>query len=106
MAVRENELKKHHNRLVTLRSADIKNIIIGPNQSINIRCRIYNELNYQPTRAIVTEASNANLPSYIDMTPAVVHYDNSIVDVIVNLSNLTTNTVNIAPRASIAELSR
>jgi len=105
MSMREKELKRNKNKIATVRSAETRVRQIGPNQSINITCISDKEIDHQPTCAIITDTENTTLPNFIDITPAVVHCDNiNKKEIIVNLSNLTTNTVNIAPRAIIAEL--
>ena len=61
-------------------------------------------MNYYPTDTLILETKDSAIPRYIEITPAVVHFDNKIVDYNVTLSNLSTNTINISPRSIIAEL--
>ena len=105
LTIRERELRKNNYKIATVRSAEQHKIQIGPNQSININCTTDNEINCQPTCSIITDTKNSSIPSFIDITPAIVHFDSSKkAGITVNLTNLTTNTVNISPRAIIAEL--
>lgn len=80
-------------------------ISIRPNETININAFIDKKIDYQPTVAILQEASNTALPDFIDVEPSVINYDylNSR-EVIVTLSNMTTNTVTIQPKSTICEL--
>ena len=105
MTLRERELKRNNNKIATVRNAESHRIRLGPNQSINIRCTTDKELDHTPTCAIVTETKDSSLPSYVDLTPTVIHFTHGCKkEILVNVSNLTTNTVNISPRAVIAEL--
>lgn len=105
MSLRERELRRNKSKLGTIRSAETQRIQIGPNQSISIRCTAIKDIEHEPTCAIITDTETTLLPHFIDITPAVVYCDTaSKQDIVVTLSNLTTNTVNIAPRAIIAEL--
>ena len=105
LTLREKELRRNKHRISTIRNAESHRIQIGPNQSINIRCVAEKDIDHQPTCAIITETLNSSLSHFLYITPEVVHSDNkNRKDITVNISNLTTNTVNIAPRAIIAEL--
>jgi hypothetical protein len=76
-------------------------IFIKPNETINITGFIDKKIDYKPTAAILQEASDTTLPDFIDVEPSVINYSypNSR-EVIVTLSNLTTNTVTIPPRST------
>ena len=54
---------------------------------------------------IYQESTFSSLPSYVDVTPTVIQYKNkNNQEVVVNLSNLTTNTVVINPKAILCEI--
>ncbi len=54
---------------------------------------------------MMQECEDSHLPSFIDVTPSVIQYDNTRNrKLLVNLTNLTTNTVTISPKAVICEL--
>jgi len=105
ITIREKELRRNKDRIAKVRNAECHSIRIGPNQSRTIRCCTDKEIDHQPTSAIITETTDSALPDFIDITPTVIHYEKSSKsEVLVNVTNLTTNTVNIAPKAIIAEL--
>lgn len=81
-------------------------VIIGPNQSVNIKGYIDKELNFHDTCAILQETEDSALPRFVDVTPSVIQYsyNNNYKEVIVNISNITTVTVTISPSAILCEL--
>jgi hypothetical protein len=105
MSIREKELKKNKDKLAIIRSAEKSKIRIGPNQTVDIKGYKDKELEYQPTCAIVQELEESSLPSFLYITPTVTQYTyRNNREIIVNISNLTTNTVTISPRAILCEL--
>lgn len=105
IAIREKELRRNKNRLAVIKSAETNKITIGPNQSITIAGYLDKKLPYNVTCAIIQEASDSSLPDYVDVTPAVIHYNHKEhTEVFVNLSNLTTNSVTISPRTILCEV--
>ena len=80
-------------------------IIIGPNQSVNVKGYIDKELEYIPTCAIIQECQDSSLPDFIDITPTVIQYSyKANGEVNVNCSNLTTNSVTVSPKAILCEV--
>lgn len=105
ITVRNQEVKRNKDKIAIIRSAEPSQIILGPNQTKNIRGVIDKELNYHPTCAIIQETDESNLPNCIDITPSVVYFQyRKNKEITVNVSNLTTNTVAITPKAILAEL--
>ena len=105
LVVREKELKRNKNRLAVIRNASAEKIIVHPNESIHIRGYTDKEIDYHPTSAMIQETEDSSLPSDIDITPGMVHYVyGNNKEVIINISNLTTNSVTIAPKAILCEL--
>ncbi|XP_060603469.1 uncharacterized protein LOC132756415 [Ruditapes philippinarum] len=105
LVIRERELKRNKNRLAVLRSAMSGKVTIRPNESVHITCYTDKELEFQPTTAFIQECEDSSLPSYLDITPAVTHYElGKNKSFTVNFSNLTMNTCTISPRAIICEL--
>lgn len=105
IAIRERELRKNKNRLAIIRSAENSKLSIGPNQSVSIKGYLDKELEYNPTCAIIQEAKDSSLPEYIDVTPGVMQYNyKKNKEVYVTLSNLTTNSVTISPKAILCEV--
>ena len=105
MVVRQRELKKNKNRLAFIRSAEPRHITIPANSCETIKGITSKELEYKQTCAMMTETEDSILPSDFDITPAVITYNygnNGLVDV--QITNVTTSTFNIPPRAIICEL--
>ena len=105
IVIRERELRRNKNRLALIRSAEQKQITIPPNSSITIKGITAKEIDHQETCAMIVETEDSVLPSDFDVTPAVITYNfgkNGLVDV--QITNVTTTTFNIPPRAIICEL--
>lgn len=105
MTVRDKELSRNKDRVAVVKCAEIARVIIGPNDSVNLRGYTDKEIDHQPTTAMIHECEDSALPDFIDLTPTVLHYTyKKMGEVIVNITNLTTNTITIAPKAIICEL--
>jgi len=62
-------------------------------------------MSYPKTTVILQEPDESALRPWFDLEPSIIHFrDKCNDDVIVNLSNLTTQTVTIQPRAVRCEL--
>lgn len=105
IAVRDKQLKRNKDRIAVVRNAEVGNITIGPNESKDIYGYTDKEINHYQTCALLQETEESSLPNFLDITPTVIHYQNrKKSSVIVNVSNLTTNTVTIPPRAILCEV--
>ena len=76
ISIREKELKRNKDRLAIVRSAQNSNIILGPNETINILGYTDKEIDHHQTCAILQETEESNIPAYIDVTPTVIQYNN------------------------------
>ena len=91
--------------LAVVRCSSNQRIILKPNESLDIDCYTDKELQYQNTTALLHETDDTYLPDYVDITPGIVEYEyQKNKPLKVNISNLTSNTVSIPPRAVICEL--
>ena len=105
LAIRQRELKKNKNRIAIVRSAETTKLTIGPNQSISVKGYLDKQMEFNPTCAIIQECEDSTLPDYIDVTPTVIQYEHrNNSELMVNLSNLTTNSVTISPKAILGEV--
>lgn len=105
LAIRQRELKKNKNRIAIVRSAETTKLTIGPNQSINMKGYLDKQMEFHSTCAIIQECEDSTLPDFIDVTPTVIQYEHrNNGEIIVNLSNLTTNSVTISPKAILGEI--
>ena len=105
MVIRERELKKSKYRLALIRSAESKHITIPANSSVTTKGVTSKELNYNPTCAMMVETEESIIPLDFDITPAVITYNygnNALVDV--QITNVTTSTFNIPPKAILCAL--
>jgi len=105
ITLRQKELKKNGNRIAVVRCAATEKISLKPNQSLDLIGFTDQEVHHPKTTAIIQESTASHLPSFVDVTPAVIQYDyKNNNEIKVNLSNLTTNTVTICPRSILCEL--
>lgn len=105
MAIRKRELVRNNNKLAIVRSAEASKVTLGPNERKNIMGYVDKELAYPSTCAILEETETSALPDFVDITPATVQYQyKNNKQIAVNISNLTTHTVTINPKAVLCEL--
>ncbi|KAH3817068.1 hypothetical protein DPMN_118597 [Dreissena polymorpha] len=105
MHLRDKKLQRNNNRIALLKSAGTSKIILGPNESKDIYCYTDKELDLQTTPAMTSDSTESGLPDFVDITPGLVNYSyGKNGHIIVNVSNLTTNSVVIAPKTIICEL--
>ena len=105
MVIRERDIKKCKTRLALIQSAESKHITIPANNSVTIKGVTSKELNYKPTSTMMVETEESIIPSDFDSTPAIITYNygnNGSVDV--QITNVTTSTFNIPPKAILCGL--
>jgi len=104
LVVREKTLRRNKNCLAILRCDTEQKITLGPNETKHIPVKADRKLPYSEAHALVSETEDTSLPEFIDIGPTLVTYDVKKNEYVVEVSNITYNTVTIAPRAIIAEL--
>jgi hypothetical protein len=104
LVLREKELKKNKDRLAIIRNATPHRLIIHPNETLNIQGYMDKEIDYHPTVAITQKYKESSLPDYIDVTPSVNYNYGKNKEVTISISNLSSNSVTIAPKAILCEL--
>lgn len=97
-------MKKSKNKIAIVRCAVPHKLILKPNETLDIPAYTDRGLKCPPTTAILQETEESSIPEFVDVTPGVVHYKYGCNSLIVTLSNLTTNTVAISPKAILCEL--
>ena len=105
MTLQEKELQKQHNRLGIVKCAERKPVTIPPTTSVTVSGYIDKSIPYQSTPAILHATSDSAIPSDLDIEPTVIDYSypaQSLVEVCVD--NVTTRTVQIAPRSVLCEV--
>ena len=105
LVLREKELIRNNNRIGVLRSAEPRNLIIPSNSNITITGMIDKETPYHSTSVMINPTEGSCIPTDLDIAPSLIDYhprSNRLVDI--NISNVTTRTVTVPPRALIAEI--
>ena len=81
------------------------NVTIPPNSSITIQGMTNKELEFHSTCAMLVQSEESIVPSDSDITPAVVQYTYGRNGTIgVQITNVTTATFTIPPKAMLCEL--
>ena len=105
MTLRDKQLEQNHDRIAVVRCAAAQPVTIHPNESVDVPGLIDKKTDYPESTAMMHETNDSYIFPNIDVAPALVRYKkDSEGHVTVNLSNLTTQTVTIPPRALLCEL--
>jgi len=104
IVLRDKELKKNNDRIAILRSAIPCKIMLQPNSRVDIQATTDRVLKVPRTTAMLHETKESNIPSFIDVTPGIVDFEYGKHNYVVTLSNLTTETVTVSPKAILCEL--
>lgn len=105
MVLTDREVRKNDGRIAVVRSDVSSRIIIKPNETVDIPAYTDRQVRCFTTAAMLQETEDASIPDYLDVTPGIVNYNcDRRNEFTVTLSNLTTNTAVIEPRAIICEL--
>ena len=103
--LRERELSKKNFRLAIVKSAEQNIILIPPNSQVTIQGYTDRKSPYQTTCALLQTTKDSRIPSDLDIEPTIAIYDyKERQEIPVHISNLTTRTVTVNPRAVICEL--
>ena len=105
MALRDRGLQRNENRLSILKSAETDRVIIPPNGCVVINGYMDRKLPYHQVLAMLQATKRSSIPTDLDITPSLHLYDyDSSYMVPVEISNITTRTVSISPKAILCEL--
>ena len=105
MVVRDRTLKKNNNRIAIVRSAMPHKVILKPNETVNVRAYLDNEIDHCVTPALIKQTEDSSIPDYLDITPGVITYEyGKNKNFVVTLSNLSTNTTTISPKQVLCEI--
>ena len=105
LSMRDKELSKSNNVLAVVRSAEQKPITIPPNKEVVVDGYLQNRVPYHPVCALLQATAKSPIPTDLDVTPVLVTYDYSKTHTVpVHISNVTTRTVTVNPRALLCEL--
>lgn len=105
LTLREKELAKRNFRLGVVKCAEEKCITVKPNTQVTVSAYVGNELPYTPTCAILQQAADCITSNGLDVTPGLINYQykrNGKLQV--QLSNISSRSMVIAPRALLCEI--
>ena len=94
-------MARNHNRIAIIRSALPEKIILHPNEGY-----MDGVVDHPTTSAIIQESEESSLPSHLEITPAVIQHKIGVKaqEVMVTLSNISTEVVVIAPKCILCEI--
>ena len=105
LVLRDRELRKNGYQIAIIRSAEPQKIILGPNETLTIEGITDKEVGHPKTTALIHESLDSSLPDYVDISPEVINYVHGKTKVVnVTISNVTSNSVVISPKAILCEL--
>ena len=101
----EKELTRRKFTLATVRCVESTPVRIPPNSEVTINGFFDKCIPYHPTCALIQLTYRSVIPDDLDIRPTVVTHNYGSDDIVpVYISNITTRTVNIHPRALLGEL--
>ena len=105
MVLSERELDKNHGRLGFVKSSETSDVVIPANSSVIIKGQINKGITYARVCALMESTSESTLSPNLDIMPTIITYDNvGDEHVEVHVSNVTTQTLKVPPRATLCEL--
>ena len=105
LLLREKELFKNNYKLAIVKSAEHRNIIVPSNSTITLSGYLDKELPYAKTSAMTHPTDNSTLTPDLDITPSLIDYNyKQNKPIKVEVSNVTTRTINIPPHAILCEI--
>ena len=105
MLLQERQLAKQKLKLGIVKSAATKKIIIPANSETVVPGYLDNTLPYHPTCAVLQATNKSAVPTDLDISPSLIAFEpgtKQFVDV--HVSNITTRTVVIQPKAVLCEI--
>lgn len=105
LATREKELVKNKYRLAVIKSAERNPINIQPNSEVTIEGYADKMFLYKQTMPIIQTPDKSANPADLDIIPNLVEDNHKKGEKVwVTVSNMTSRTVKVSPRAFIAEI--
>lgn len=102
VSVRERQLSRRCNRLAVVRSAELEKVTVMPNEKTVIQGFLSRTQPYHQTCALLQPHYQAHKD--LDLEPTLISYNQGTKSVEVTVSNLTTQTVTLNPRAVLCEV--
>ncbi|KAL5012677.1 hypothetical protein ScPMuIL_011228 [Solemya velum] len=105
LLLRDKELERRKDRIAVIKSAESGPVTIKPNSDITIQGYLDKEVPYHPVCCMIHPTKGAAIPDDVDITPTLVPYNHGGGQkVCIQLTNISTRTVTVQPKALICEL--
>jgi len=105
IAMRDREIDRRKGRLAVVKLAGSQCVTIKPNSEETICGYFDKQMPYPPVCALVQPTSRSCVPDDLDIAPTIVSYnykDSGLVDIVI--SNVSTRTVTLQPKATLCEI--
>jgi len=103
--LRDKELERRKDRIAVIKSAEKGPVTIKPNSDVTVQGYLDKEVPYHPVCCMIHPTKGATIPDDVDITPALVPYKyGHHQKFCVQITNISTRTVTIQPRALLCEL--
>jgi transposase InsO family protein len=101
----DKQLDRRNGQLCLVRNAEERPVVLYPNMAVNILGEVDNRLPYSKCLAMSQPCSESMISKDMEVTPALYTYDHKgDGKILIALSNPTTQTLVIQPRAKLCEL--
>ncbi|KAL5007992.1 hypothetical protein ScPMuIL_013573 [Solemya velum] len=105
LLLRDRELQRRKDKIAVIKSAERGPITIKPNADVTVQGYLDKEVPYHPVCCMIHPTKGAVIPDDVDITPALVPYKyGERQKVSVQITNISTRTVTIQPKALLCEL--
>lgn len=105
LTLRERQLQRNGNRLAVLKLAEATRVLIPPNSRVMLDAYLDKKLPYHKVLSMLQSTSNSCIPPDLDVTPSLHYYDyDGTSSISVEITNVTTRTVSVPPKALICEM--
>lgn len=103
--MRESEIRKNNWKLAIVKLAGYQPVTLRPNSETIIKGYLDRKLPYNDTCAIIQPTKHSSVPDDLDITASMIPYSYaSSSQVNIAVSNLSTRTVTLQPRAILCEI--
>ncbi|KAL5010640.1 hypothetical protein ScPMuIL_012945 [Solemya velum] len=105
LLLRDRELQRRKDKIAVIKGAERGPITIKPNVDVTVQGYLDKEVPYHPVCCMIHPTKGAVIPDDVDITPALVPYKyGERQKVSVQITNISTRTVTIQPKALLCEL--
>jgi hypothetical protein len=105
LSLREGELVRNGNRLAVIKSAENRKITISANSEVVLQGYLDKKIPYEPVCTIVQATISSFIPDDLDISPFLISYGYNKTGIVpIHITNVTTRTVTVPPKALLCEL--